>query len=70
MNESSQREAIAKHLKSGKSITALEALHKFRCLRLGARVWELKQSGMPIVKRMIQVGRRGEAKRIARYYAL
>lgn len=70
MNESSQREAIGKHLKSGKSLTALEALHKFRCLRLGARVWELKQEGMPIIKRMIQVGRRGEAKRIARYYAV
>lgn len=68
MNESSQREAIAKHLKSGKSLTPLEALTKFRCLRLGARVWELKQQGAPIVKRMVEVGRGGSKKKVARYY--
>lgn len=67
MNENSQREAIRKHLKSGKSLTPLEALKQFGSLRLGARVWELKQEGMPIVKRMVEV--RG-GKKVARYYSV
>jgi hypothetical protein len=70
VNEKSQREAIASYLKSGKSLTALEALNKFGCLRLGARIWELKQEGVEIHKYMAQVGRGKEAKRIACYYQL
>lgn len=66
MNERTQCEAIRKHLKSGHSLTALEALRKFGSLRLGARVWELKRDGMQIVKRMVRVGE----KTVARYYAL
>lgn len=70
MSESSQREAIAKYLKSGKSITPLEALHKFGCMRLGARIWELKQQGARILKYTAKVGRGGEAKRVAAYYQI
>ena len=70
MSEKSQREAIAKHLKSGKSLTALEALKKFGCLRLGARIWELKREGVDIHKYTARVGRGEEAKRVACYYEL
>ena len=67
MSTKTQREVIAKYLKSGKSLTALEALRRFGSWRLGARVWELKRDGMPIVKRMVEV--RG-GKKVARYYCL
>jgi hypothetical protein len=66
VNAKTQYQLIASHLKSGKSLTALEALRQFGSLRLGARVWELKRDGMPIVKRMVRVGE----KTVARYYAL
>ena len=70
MNEKTQREAIATYLKSGKSLTALEALSKFGCMRLGARIWELKKEGKNIHKYTTQVGRNGEAKRVACYFEL
>jgi hypothetical protein len=64
MNVNSQREAIGKHLLSGKALTALEALRKFNCLRLSGRIYDLKQEGMAIEKIMV---RRGE-KVVASYY--
>lgn len=64
MNDRTQLEAIRKHLKSGKSLTPLEALRKFGSLRLGARVWELKRAGMVIEKRMVEVS---GGKKVARY---
>jgi len=70
MSEDSQRAAIARYLKSGKSLTPLEALQKFRCMRLGARIWELKQQGADIKKYMTKVGRGEETKHVAAYYQL
>lgn len=70
MNERTQCEAIRKHLKSGRSLTALDALKKFGSMRLGARIWDLKKQGMPIVKRMVEVRSGGEAKKVARYYCV
>jgi len=43
-----QNRLIAKHLESGHTITALEALHRFGCFRLSARIWDLKRQGMAI----------------------
>lgn len=63
----SQCEAIARHLKSGKSLTALEALQKFSCLRLAGRIYELKQRGLKILSYPAKVGR---GKRISAYYLL
>ncbi len=70
MSEKSQRAAIARHLKAGKSITSLEALKKFGSMRLGARIYELKKEGMNILKYTARVGRGEEAKRVACYYAI
>jgi hypothetical protein len=39
----SQNEMILKYLETGKSITPLEALQRFRCFRLGARIYEIKE---------------------------
>ena len=44
----SQTQAIKEWLLSGKSITPLEALEHFGCLRLGARIADLKKQGLKI----------------------
>jgi hypothetical protein len=41
----SQNKAILRHMKAGKSITPLDALLKFGCMRLAARIYELKEAG-------------------------
>lgn len=41
----SQNAAILAHLQSGKTITPLEALQEFGCLRLSGRIYDLKQDG-------------------------
>lgn len=38
-----QNERIRKHLESGKSITAIQALHKFNCFRLASRIAEIRE---------------------------
>lgn len=43
MTISTQTEQIAKHLKRGWKITPLQALQKYGCLRLAARVYDLKR---------------------------
>lgn len=44
----SQTQAIKEWLLSGKSITPLEALEHFGCLRLGARIADLRKQGLHI----------------------
>ena len=67
MNERTQREEIASYLRSGKSLTSLEALQKFGCFRLPARILELKQRGWDIQKYMTPVG---SGKRVAAYFEI
>lgn len=43
-----QANQILKYLRTGKSLTPLEALVKFSCFRLAARVLELKKRGIKI----------------------
>lgn len=59
----SQCTLIEQHLRSGKTITPIEALDLYGCFRLGARIWDLKHQGLDIVRDMITNGR----KRYARY---
>ena len=47
----SHESAILTHLKSGRPITALDALRLYGCMRLAARVYDLKCSGNDIVAR-------------------
>lgn len=48
-----QRKQIKAHLLKGQSITPIDALRMYGCLRLGARIWELRhQERMPIVTRI------------------
>ena len=44
-----QAKMIAEHLKAGNMITALEAFQKFGCLRLAARIADLRSEGLKII---------------------
>lgn len=43
-----QTERILRHLNDYGSITALDALREYGCMRLGARIWDLKHQGHDI----------------------
>ena len=49
-----QKQQILNYLKGGNTLTPVEALNKFGCMRLGARIYDLKRDGHPIVKAGIE----------------
>jgi hypothetical protein len=55
---------ILAHLEKGNTLTALEALKLFGCMRLSARIYDLKDLGWPIGSITIQDG----DKRYSQYY--
>ena len=59
----SQNLQIRRHLESGKIITPLEALRRYDCLRLGARICDLRRDGLPVKTEIKRNGR----KRFAEY---
>lgn len=59
-----QEEAILEHLKSGKSLTPVEALNFYGCFRLAARIDDLRKSGHFIETEIIKK----DGKKYARYY--
>ena len=63
MNKQSQNACIAIWLKQGHTITPLEALNKFGCFRLGARIADLRKSGYKIDTKMVEQN----GKRFAQY---
>ena len=54
MNTDSQNTKIAEHLKAGKGISQQLAISMFKCYRLGARIYDLKQKGMEIYTQMVE----------------
>lgn len=50
-----QRDLILTALQAGYRLTPLTALRRFGCMRLGARVYDLKKRGYEINKRLIKV---------------
>lgn len=60
----SQEQAILDYLKTGKSITQLDALKMFGCFRLGARIWDLRKKGY----RIEEVDTHINGKTFARYF--
>ena len=54
----SQSATIAAYLKTGKTLTPLQALEQFQCFRLAARIEELRRQGLPIECRMVGLGRK------------
>lgn len=65
MGTESQTKQILKHLKSGRKITPLEALQKYGSLRLGARVWDLRNLGYDVKSTMIKTN---SGKHVKRYW--
>jgi len=59
----SQTQAIKQHLESGQAITPLEALQQYGCLRLAARISDLRDQGMNIRTDIIELN----DKRFAKY---
>jgi len=45
---------ILNHLSSGRRITAIDALNKFHCFRLAARIADLRNEGWDIRTKMIE----------------
>lgn len=63
-----QRMRVMCHLKTGKTLTSLEALREYGIMRLPNRISELRQRGEPIEKRTIVVmNKYGQAVRVAEY---
>ena len=49
-----QTQRILIYLKTGKSLTPLEALNKFGCFRLAARIADLRRDGHTIWTKYVQ----------------
>jgi len=62
------RLAILERLKEGRTITPKEAMEEFGCMRLGARIWDLRHEGYDIRKRMIAVPTRNGIAHVAEYH--
>lgn len=63
-----QTTLILEHLKAHQTITPLDALRLYGCMRLGARIWELKRMGHRIRSEIVtDVNKNGEAVRFAQY---
>jgi len=60
----SQTEGILKYLQRGRSLTPKSADHLFNCMRLGARIYELKRRGVRIRTQMVKLS---SGKRVAQY---
>ena len=60
----SQTKRIFEYLEKGNSLTSLGALRKFDCLRLGARVYDLRKLGFDIKSKIIRLS---SGKHVASY---
>lgn len=62
----SQTNQILEYMQAGNAITPLDALRLFGCMRLGARIYDLKQRGYVINTSIVKDKDTG--KRYALYY--
>lgn len=51
-----QTDRILRYLKSGRSLTPIGALSRFRCFRLAARVRDLRRAGVSVKTQMVKRG--------------
>lgn len=63
----SQKDQILEHLEVHGSITPLEAQTLYGCMRLGARIWDLKRDGHAIITELVEVTTRTGKAHVARY---
>lgn len=64
LQEDSQCARILGYLAHGNQVTAIDALEKFRCFRLAARIKDLRRRGHSIGREMIELD---SGKRVASY---
>lgn len=62
-----QKEQILEHIEKYGSITPLEAQRLYGCMRLGARIWDLRKDGYEIVREIVEVETRSGKAHVARY---
>ena len=63
-----QKEKILEYIREHGSITPLDAMREFGCMRLASRVTDLKHAGYNIISKLeVSKNRNGEAVRYARY---
>lgn len=62
-----QKDQILEHIEKYGSITPLEAQRLYGCMRLGARIWDLRKDGYEIVREIVEVETRSGKARVARY---
>lgn len=63
-----QKETILRYMEAHGGITDVEAYLELGCRRLGARIFELKQAGYPVVSETVGVkNRAGKTVHVARY---
>ncbi len=65
VSSASQVSRILAHLKSGKSITPLEALELYKCFRLGARIADIKALGYEVKSEFVTTP---SEKKVKRYW--
>ena len=58
----SQKSDVLAHLKTGKSITSIEALNLFQAFRLADIVFKLRKDGVPIKTETVGKGSKSWAK--------
>lgn len=61
----SQTDGLLAWFRSGQAVTQEEARRAFGCTRLAARVWDLREAGYAIAKRMV---RDDSGRLVAEYY--
>lgn len=60
-----QADQILAALERGESLTALDALNRFGCMRMSGRIYELKEAGVPVQDETIKLA---SGKHVKRYY--
>ena len=60
-----QNQRILNHLQKGRKITPLQALDKFDCFRLSARINEIRNDGYPVQRDTVKTK---SGKHVARYF--
>lgn len=53
-----QCDQILQHMRAYGSITPLDALRQYGCMRLGARIWDLRQRNIMIKSRSVRRGKK------------
>ena len=64
----SQKDLVLEYIIEHGSITPLEAERHIGCMRLGARIWDLRRDGYNIVSELVEVPTRNGGKaKVAQY---